>query len=254
MTPHRTHPGHPHAAAPAAPATPASDSGDPALVKSWSYPFPLATAQGQADPQAYFNALAQMEDGFYPLGANGIWHGGIHFGTGSSASLKQDPGVRCIADGVVVGYRLDAQYPTLTYSDGKKARYSTGFVLVHHRLVLPPVPAPATPAGTPPAALAARSAAANETLDFFSVYMHQQDWHSAQLAEKGSHPPPRPAFWQGTTKYHVGDAAHDKQHPLPQPPANITNDPLKAMGGMLATLVTAAEGDRGQVQLCLIRK
>lgn len=90
----------------------------------------------------YMKALAVAEDGSYPLGANGMWHGGIHFDQNTSAQLKQGDGIRAIADGEVVAYRLDSKYPEQDYQDGRHALYSTGFVLVRHRLQLPPPPPP----------------------------------------------------------------------------------------------------------------
>ncbi|KVK75669.1 hypothetical protein WS90_26465 [Burkholderia cepacia] len=92
----------------------------------------------------YMKALATAEDGFYPLGTSGYWHGGIHFGEKTGKALKQSEGVCAIAAGEVVAYRLDSTYPELTYNEPKPperyALYSTGFVLVRHTLTLPPVP------------------------------------------------------------------------------------------------------------------
>ncbi|EKS9884392.1 hypothetical protein BTK96_001305 [Burkholderia pyrrocinia] len=167
----------------------------------------------------YMKALATAEDGFYPLGASGIWHGGIHFGQKTAESLKQDEGVHAIATGEVVAYRLDKKYPELNYQDKRRALYSTGFVLVRHTLTLPPAPkkqdpaptpsngTPASPAstspngasapagasganGTPPASAAPTPAPApapsspppDETLTFFSLYMHTLDWESYRAA------------------------------------------------------------------------
>ncbi|WP_240158036.1 hypothetical protein [Burkholderia sp. Tr-860] len=65
----------------------------------------------------YMKALAAAEDGFYPLGANGMWHGGVHFDQNTAKHLKQDAGIRVIADGEVVAYRLDSKYPEQDYPD-----------------------------------------------------------------------------------------------------------------------------------------
>lgn len=70
----------------------------------------------------------------------------------------RDGGVKCIADGEVVAFRLDSELQRLSYPGGIKAGYSKGFTLVRHRLVLPPVPmqpggsngpSPAAPASAP---------------------------------------------------------------------------------------------------------
>jgi hypothetical protein len=71
----------------------------------------------------YMKALAVAEDGFYPLGANGMWHGGIHFDQNTSVQLKQGDGIRAIADGEVVAYRLDSKYPEQDYQDGRHALF-----------------------------------------------------------------------------------------------------------------------------------
>ncbi|WP_174938462.1 lytic transglycosylase domain-containing protein [Burkholderia lata] len=158
----------------------------------------------------YMKALATAEDGFYPLGASGYWHGGIHFGEKTAAALKQGDGVCAIATGEVVAYRLDSTYPELTYNEPKQheryALYSTGFVLVRHTLTLPPVPQKPGPTPAPskavPASAPAGASGANatprapattpapsspppdETLTFFSLYMHTLDWATYQAALK----------------------------------------------------------------------
>ena len=160
---------------------------------AWSYPFSPATKEGATpdttDPMTYMKVLATAEDGFYPLGASGIWHGGIHFGQKTGEALKQDDGVRAIATGEVVAYRLDSEYPTLTYQDQRHALYSRGFVLIRHTLQLPPAPKKPDPASAPsdapPAptqAPAPSSPPPGETLTFFSLYMHTLDWKTYKAA------------------------------------------------------------------------
>ncbi|MFK4076408.1 hypothetical protein ACI2KX_22045 [Ectopseudomonas khazarica] len=197
-------------------------------VNSWSYPFKTAGENSKevTDPQLYFDALAKAENGYYPLGANGLWHGGVHFDSGTGAMLDQSE-IRCIADGEVIAYRIDQQYPMTPYGAVNQpgsgpapvgAKYSTGFVLVKHRLELPPAPTPAAPATeaasvtsegaaetapstpAPPAPVTGESAEAapatsaeGESLTFYSLYMHLLDWagYQAQTSLK------RPAFWGG---------------------------------------------------------
>ncbi|MBW9108141.1 lytic transglycosylase domain-containing protein, partial [Paraburkholderia phenoliruptrix] len=102
-----------------------------------------------------------MSDGFFPLGVNGFPHGGVHFGSASASRLDQSRGVQVIADGEIVAYRLDDTYPHLHYTQTRRwAWYSTGFVLVRHRMTMPR--APGSTAAQP----------ADETLTFFSLYMH----------------------------------------------------------------------------------
>jgi len=162
-------------------------------VECWSYPFKAKDSGTAAscevtDPQVYYDALALAESGYYPVASNGLWHGGVHFDQNTAARLDQSC-VRCIADGVVVAYRIDAIYKKLTYTGSgtpKEVTYSTGFVLVKHRLELPPAPAATTPpAGEP-------------DLTFFSLYMHLMDWDSYQKAGA-----PTPPIFMCPTPYAV---------------------------------------------------
>lgn len=197
---------------------------DMITVKNWSYPFKTAGESGKevTDPQVYFDALAQAENGFYPMGKNGLWHGGVHFDDNTAALLDQSD-IRCIADGEVIAYRIDQTYPETQYGaayvpgsgpGAVTAKYSTGFVLVKHRLELPPAPPPpapstsgattpstgATPAETSteaeatPASTSTSSepaAAEPECLTFYSLYMHLLDWTSYEANPALQ----RPAFW-----------------------------------------------------------
>lgn len=165
-------------------------------VERWSYPFKAkgsgaAASSEVTDPQIYYEALATAESGYYPVASNGLWHGGVHFDQNTGAMLDQSS-VRCIADGVVIAYRIDDRYKKLTYTGSgtsKEVTYSTGFVLVKHRLELPPAPAATTPpAATPPAA--------EPDLTFYSLYMHLMDWQGY----KDKPDLERPAFWSGDTR------------------------------------------------------
>lgn len=151
-------------------------------VNHWSYPF----AGNTANPLANLTSLAKARGGFYPMGANGLWHGGVHFDQGTAGTFDQSS-VRCIADGEVIAYRIDEQYPISEYTGEipliKRALFSTGFVLVRHRLALPPLhPTPGSDASEP-------------ALTFYSLYMHLQDWAGYQAQASL----PRPDFWgEGT--------------------------------------------------------
>ncbi|WP_175888875.1 glycoside hydrolase family protein [Burkholderia cepacia] len=247
-TPKKKH--HPPAAPKSAP-KPAEPADTPL---SWAYPFTPVGKDDAADPMTYFRALAKCENGFYPLGVSGMWHGGVHFADGSAEMLKQDSGVRAIADGKIVAYRLNTKYEETTYPNNVGlAHYSTGFVLIRHELKLPPKPAPKEPAKPAPASAPASApapASANtapptpapadkpssnskdKSLVFFSLYMHTMDWASYQKAieQAKSNPKPDPAlpvpmsYWEGDRYYRVGSKAKDKQavpkpKAPPQPPA-----------------------------------
>lgn len=166
-------------------------------VEKWSYPLRVGTAEA-TDPQQFYKALAKAKDGYYPLGANGLWHGGVHFDedTGLVHDLTE---VRCIADGEVVAYRIDEAYPKSDFGSAHSV-YSTGFVLVKHRLEVPVPPVPAPAAGAQPAA-----AAPGPSLIFFSLYMHLLDWDTYKLKSDLS----RPTFWSGGT-WQVKSTAKDE--------------------------------------------
>lgn len=191
---------------------------------NWAYPFKTAgeTSKEVTDPQLYFDALAKAEDGFYPLGVNGLWHGGVHFDANTAALLNQSE-VRCIADGEVIAYRIDDKHPetphAATIHPGLEPepvgdKYSTGFVLVKHRLALPPTPLPATPAGEsaptdttvepPPETPAAEAGPTSEGLIFYSLYMHLLDWTSYQAANA-----PKPPAFLAPSQYSVKTTADD---------------------------------------------
>lgn len=207
-------------------------SKSPAPVSKWVYPFSgvddprAATPKPKeiADPNTYFSVLSMAEDGFYPVGANGLWHGGIHFDGSTAGALMQGPGVRCMADGEVIAYRIDSAYPELEFEKGKVA-YSRGFVLVKHRLQLPPAPQKPAPSGAttpahspapaPTPAAAAKPASKTSpssapapapqepSLVFFSLYMHLIDWAGYRADAKLA----RPAYWGDECKRVVGDKA-----------------------------------------------
>ncbi|PZP22341.1 N-acetylmuramidase domain-containing protein [Pseudomonas kuykendallii] len=152
-------------------------------ITNWSYPFKPRTAPGAEpteDVWLYQQALANALGGHYPLGTNGLWHGGVHFDQGTAGLLDQSS-VYCIADGEVIAYRIDERYPVSEYESGPKP-YSTGFVLVRHRLE---VPKP-TPATAPQPTTEAPSPSPSLTL--FSLYMHLLDWDHYGL-EAAPNPP-----------------------------------------------------------------
>ena len=111
---------------------------------------------------------------------------------GTATRLFQEDGVRCIADGEIVAYRIDDAYPHLFFKQSQRwAMYSTGFVLVRHHLALPPAP------GTKPT-----SQPEDETLEFYSLYMHMADWNT-YLADGQLK---RPGWWLGVEAYRIQGA------------------------------------------------
>jgi hypothetical protein len=117
-----------------------------------------------------------------------MWHGGIHVTeAGAGASLDLKDGVRCIADGEVVAWRVDRIYPVseIPAQNGQpaiSAPYSTGFALVRHSMEFPK----------------------DIKLTFYSLYAHLQDFadyeNDATL--------PRPKYW--ATRFEVTTYAQDR--------------------------------------------
>ncbi|MBD9516108.1 SH3 domain-containing protein [Pseudomonas sp. PDM22] len=159
--------------------TPDGSASAPAPAKvhplNWSHPF-----RDKENPILQLTKLSRAVAGFYPLGRNGLWHGGVHFDSGTAGVLDQSS-VHCLADGEVVAYRIDSKYPTSTHRlvplQTHEAPYATGFVLVRHRLQAPSVEGLQD---APP------------SLTFYSLYMHLQDWTTYQTDPQQ----PRPAFWR----------------------------------------------------------
>jgi GH24 family phage-related lysozyme (muramidase) len=161
----------------------------PASSLAWRYPFPAKDGKEVIDPQTFYGALGLMSDGYFPLGVNGFPHGGVHFGQGSASSVDQSKGVRVIADGDIVAYKIDDMYPHLQFSQTRRwAMYSTGFVLVRHKMTMPPEPGSAT------------AQPVDETLTFFSLYMHMAEW-STYLADGNLE---RPGWWLGVKAFRIG--------------------------------------------------
>ncbi len=122
--------------------------------------------------------MAKAAAGYYPLGRNGLWHGGVHFDNGTAGTLDQSA-VHCLADDEVVAYRIDEHSPTTNYFVNKLCvpmPFSRNFVLVRHRLEAPKIEG---------------STDAPPSLIFYSLYMHLQDW--AIYRDDASIP--RPGFW-----------------------------------------------------------
>jgi hypothetical protein len=197
----------------------------PDPLRHFVYPFPLREGRSLVEPDDlddYLRRWSQTNDGFFMLGNNGQWHGGIHFDENTGRGLAQEEGVRCIADGEVIAYRIDddVKYPVVEFDKGR-APYSTGFVLVRHRLQLPS--APRTSVATPVPQPAAQTETAVNTVSqpeepslvFYSLYMHLRHWR----AYKEDRYLVRPAFWEKPEHQRiVGDKAKD-----PRPAWSIAN-------------------------------
>jgi predicted chitinase len=92
-------------------------------------------------PEQLFAIAESGPAGFYPVGVNRFWHGGIH--------LHGSEPVRALWDGEVVAYRVSHEHLTGTIDD-KEETFSNSFVLLRHTYE--------TPKGA--------------QIKFYSLYMH----------------------------------------------------------------------------------
>ncbi len=67
-------------------------------------------------------------DGYFPIGDNGFWHGGVH--------LRTTRPIVAIRDGTLVAYRINRRLLNATL-DGTTFELSTGFVLLRHETATP---------------------------------------------------------------------------------------------------------------------
>lgn len=149
-------------------------------VNTWSHPF-----KDRNHPLLHLTQLAKATAGYFPLGRNGLWHGGVHFDGGTTSQFDQSS-VHCLADGEVVAYRIDQHAPTTAYQFNTlvvNKPFSRNFVLVRHLLQPPKIKGSPD---TPP------------SLIVYSLYMHLQDWAAYQQDPALT----RPSFWpEGQTRW-----------------------------------------------------
>ena len=183
---------------------------DPAPLRRFVVPFPGAE-NAVEDPQQYTVAWGKAVcDGFYPLGLNGQWHGGIHFDehVGATCNLNMKDGVRCIADGEVIAYRYDTEPPKSTYKNFGQvnAQFATSFVLVRHRLQIPDWFVLECTAESPPSCI------------LYSLYMHLQHWKTYEDNKTIE----RPSFWGlvGSVDENCTDPVPKTIEKEPAPPEN----------------------------------
>jgi predicted chitinase len=145
------------------------------------FKYPITKADGSEFKSAkeLLGQLSGESAGFYLLSTNAFWHGGLHISDDTSGYVADKRPVRSMATGEVVAYRLNDDYRTSTWGEGANAqtlKYSTSFCLVRHAYASPrkqPV-APAAPAKS--AAPAASDQGPQNTLVFYSLYMHLQPY------------------------------------------------------------------------------
>lgn len=190
-------------------------------MTQFSFPFKGTNNAELLDEQLFHALLRNQPSGNWLVSRDGWWHGGVHFTSSSGSEVDMAAGVRCIADGEVVAYRLNKAPLSTTVTDqtgSKAAPYSTGFVLLRHQLAAPKPKTPPTPASQRTSASPAPARPAEpppKPLVFFSLYMHLQSLEEYQTndARHPSAKQPRPAFWQRV--YAVSDSANNRPRQQP---------------------------------------
>ncbi len=135
--------------------TPAANP--PLAVK---YPFVTEDGKEFSDLEKLLTDLGQQSGGYYLLGANNCWHGGIHITDEKFSHHKKTHPVRCMMDGTVIAYQLNNHYPTQKWQakstlPATDLKFSNGFCLIKHEYASPANP-----------------------LTFYSLYMPLADYNT----------------------------------------------------------------------------
>ena len=161
------------------------------IKKTTKFIFPVGDEELNQD--TYYRTLSEANNGFYPFGENGLWHGGIHLDKKVLNKLGNDEQLHCMANGEVIAYRINDVYPKITYPDENVptalrgslknvAYFSTGFTLVRHLLQMPKT---------------TDAKAEQPAITLYSLYMHQLDWYGYQEKIKAKQTKVQhPHYWQ----------------------------------------------------------
>ena len=98
---------------------------------SVKYPFLNKLDKPIHNARELYAALSFASSGFFGVGGNNFWHGGLHFSKAMASKIALEKPVMCIGDGKVIAWRINKEYKTSSYK-GMNLEYSTGFVLVQH--------------------------------------------------------------------------------------------------------------------------
>ena len=161
-------------------------------MATFKFPFKDQTGNEVQDADVYYDALTLASSGYYPLGPTGV-HCGIHYEQAMANTLALAEGIRTIAKGEVVAYRVNQSYLSVPgranppMSDN--ALYSSGFVLTRHFLEYP----------------------AGNKLTYFCLAMHLRSFEEYERLGTRTQ---RPPYWTSKT-YRVSQKANDKQEVTP---------------------------------------
>jgi hypothetical protein len=121
----------------------ATESTNKPQTITFAFPFRDVLKKEIMDEHVFHAWLANEGNGNFTISRSGMWHGGIHVSAdGAGKQFDLEHGVRCMADGEVVAYRVNRTYPVseIPAQNGQpavSAPYSTGFALVRHSMEFP---------------------------------------------------------------------------------------------------------------------
>jgi muramidase (phage lysozyme) len=168
---------------------PAPKQNSPAPIMTFQYPIRKADGSQYENSDEIYSALDKEVSGNYLLGGHSFWHGGIHISELSAPQCTDVQPVRCIADGVVVAYRLNEDYVKSVFEQngaGTELSYSSSFCLVRHDYKFP---GKSGEKG---------SVASEDVMTFFSLYMHLLPF--AKYPSEAKAERLRPVYWQGKVR------------------------------------------------------
>ncbi|MEG3028697.1 MAG: glycoside hydrolase family 104 protein [Aeromonas sp.] len=168
---------------------PAPKQNSPAPIMTFQFPIRKADGSQYESSDEIYSVLEKEVSGNYLLGGHSFWHGGIHVSELSAPQCTDVQPVRCIADGVVVAYRLNEDYVKSVFEqDGASTelRYSSSFCLVRHDYKFP---------GRP---VETGGVVSEDVMTFFSLYMHLLPF--AQYPSEAKTERLRPVYWQGKVR------------------------------------------------------
>ena len=116
------------------------------------------------DAASYYGNAESLGHGFFPIGSNRFWHGGVHL------NMQGGAPIRAIAKGRVIAWRLNKKLPEYAPPGHAKGYpFSSGFVLIQHTFDNNRVNGPEDTRNT-------------RSWKYYSLYMHLL--HQPELAKK----------------------------------------------------------------------
>ncbi|MGV6832634.1 MAG: glycoside hydrolase family 19 protein [bacterium] len=125
-------------------------------IPTFSYPFKRrknTATKTKSEQEIYEEILFKDKSAQYLFNSSGLFHGGVHLKAQEFEMDFEVDGIRAIADGELIYYRIDKEYLKNKLEDEHsefEVAYSTGFFLLEHKMEYPK----------------------GNRLKFYSLYMH----------------------------------------------------------------------------------